>query len=327
MTGSIRPFVALAVSLAALAVGCAADLSDDEASRPSSGLTWVDDVDLEGVDLAVGSKSTVEQEVLGWLAVEALAAAGADVVDQVGLGDTLEVRDALLGGLIDLYWEYTGTGWVDLLREIGSSRDPDELAEAVREVDLDENAVAWLTPAPANAAFGLIRGSQLDGPLDVDTVGELGRLLAEGEQGAVICVPAGGRFRADPDGLRALAEALELRERASWLVPVDGDDLVPAVEVGVFCPYGQVLRTSPQLVDADVALLEDDAGAFIARNPTVTVRAEVLAEHPGIEDVLDPVAAALTEAELQALNAAATGDGNPRAAARDWLVDQGLADR
>ena len=95
----------------------------------------------------------------------------------------------------------------------------------------------------------------------------------------------------------------------------------------MYCPFGQVRRTSPALLDADLRLLEDDIGAFLIRNPTVTVRAEVLAEFPGIAEVLDPVAAALTDQALQSLNAAVVVDGvEPRTAARSWLVDEGFAD-
>jgi osmoprotectant transport system substrate-binding protein len=46
-----------------------------------------------------------------------------------------------------------------------------------------------------------------------------------------------------------------------------------------------------------------------------------------VADLLDPVAAALTDEALQALNAAVVDDGEePRTVAREWLVDEGFAD-
>jgi osmoprotectant transport system substrate-binding protein len=317
-----------AVVLALVVAACAADEPAEDTRPDPTALSWNDDIDLTGLQLAVGSKSSVEQQVLGHLAVEALGATGADVIDQTDLGDTLVVRDAQLGGLIDLYCEYTGTGWVELLREIGPSPDAAELAEAVTETDLDENAIAWLSPAPANSSFAIATGANVAEGLAVDTLGELGELLEAGTEGVVICLPEGGSFRDDPAGLAALGRALELAVGEDQVVPVPAADLVPAVEVGLFCPFGQVLRTSPALLGADVRLLEDDVGAFLIRNPTVTVRAEVLGEYPEIADVLEPVAAALTDQELRALNAAVAVDGqDPAAAARDWLVDEGFADR
>ena len=107
--------------------------------------------DLGDLELTVGSKSSAEQEILGWIAVEALRAAGADVQEEIALGSTVVIREAELAGLIDLYWEYTGTGWVELLQQTGPSSDPDELYGAVREVDEEENGIEWLEPAPRTA--------------------------------------------------------------------------------------------------------------------------------------------------------------------------------
>ena len=311
----------------ALLGACAADLPETADTRGGDVLSWNDDVELSSLEIAVGSKSTVEQQVLGHLAIEALAASGADVVDQVDLGTTLEVRDAQLGGLIDLYWEYTGTGWLELLREIGPSSDPEELAEAVTETDLDENDIAWLMPAPADSTFALIASSAVADELEVTALSGLGPVLEEDDR-AVICVPEGGTFEREPAGLPALLSALEIPETDDQVVEVPAAELVEAVEAGAFCPFGQVRRTSPQMVGADVQVLDDDVGAFVPRNPTVTVRAEVLAEFPELADVLDPVATALTDDVLQMLTAAVTIDGaEPRAVARQWLVDEGLADR
>jgi osmoprotectant transport system substrate-binding protein len=316
----------LLVLVAALSA-CAADLPADQVAGGRNALSWNEDVDLAALEIAVGSKSSVEQQVLGHLAGEALAAAGADVIDQIDLGGTLEVRDAQLGGLIDLYWEYTGTGWVELLREIGPSRDPEELAEAVTETDLDENGIAWLAPAPADSSFAIATGPEVADGLAVTTISDLGGLLADDTDGVVVCLPEGGTFRDDPTGLSGLGRALESPLSDEQVVLVPAADLVPAVEAGLFCPFGQVLRTSPQLLGADLALLEDDVGAFLIRNPTVTVRAEVLTEFPQVADLLDPVAAALTDEVLQALNAAVVDDGEePRTVAREWLVDEGFAD-
>ncbi|MCJ7825760.1 MAG: hypothetical protein MUP44_12750, partial [Anaerolineales bacterium] len=62
--------------------------------------------------IVVGSKDFSEQFILGYIAVLALQDAGFEVDDQVGLGGTAVNREALLAGEIDMYWEYTGTGWM-----------------------------------------------------------------------------------------------------------------------------------------------------------------------------------------------------------------------
>lgn len=37
------------------------------------------------------------------------------MTDQTGLAGSSTARTALLSGAIDMYWEYTGTGWVSYL--------------------------------------------------------------------------------------------------------------------------------------------------------------------------------------------------------------------
>ena len=143
--------------------------------------------------IAVGSQEGAEEEVLGWLATEALIAAGADVSTDIPVGDVQATREAELAGLVDLYWETTATGWLALLREIGPSSDAQQLYEDVRDEDLEENAIVWLPPAPAEGGRGIVANP--------DTMEELVELpcgralpaaglgLVEGEEGALNGAP------------------------------------------------------------------------------------------------------------------------------------------
>ncbi|MGH3147466.1 MAG: glycine betaine ABC transporter substrate-binding protein, partial [Rubrobacter sp.] len=102
---------------------------------------------------AVGSESFTEQEVLGNITIQVLEAADATVIDRTGLGGNEAVRQALESGEIDLYWEYTATGWLVHLSETSSIPDPQKQYEAVAKQDLDENGVKWLEPAPGNDTY------------------------------------------------------------------------------------------------------------------------------------------------------------------------------
>src|SRR5690606_40344709 len=99
------------------------------------------DASLEGASFSVGSKEFTEQLILGQIAILALENAGANVDDNTGIVGTDNVRAALTSGEIDMYWEYTGTGWSSHLgREISDAPpSPEELAQAVAEADAEEN--------------------------------------------------------------------------------------------------------------------------------------------------------------------------------------------
>lgn len=320
-------FVALALVAVALAAGCAADVDDEPLPAPADALTLPagTDVDLTGAPVAVGSRAGATDEVLGWIAVELLTAAGAEVTDDLGIGDAVATREAQLAGLVDLTWERTGVGWLSLLREIGPSADPRQLYEDVRDEDLDENGIVWFDPAPADLGRAVVAAPDTVEDLDLATLGELAAALGEREEGVVVCV-ARSEEVLDPEGLLALAEATGLRLRPAEVVPVPADRLLALVEEGTFCPFGLVSRLHPDLAGAEVEALADDVGAFVAQQPAVTVREDTLELVPGLEDLVAPAAAALDTETLAALTAEVTRDGrDPRDVARDWLEAEELA--
>jgi osmoprotectant transport system substrate-binding protein len=72
-----------------------------------------------GASFTVGSKEFTEQIILGEIAVQALEEAGADVQTLATITGSTNVRTALTAGELDMYWEYTGTGWsTHLQREV-----------------------------------------------------------------------------------------------------------------------------------------------------------------------------------------------------------------
>lgn len=313
------------VLVGGLAVSCAADVPEDEPVQPLDALTWESDVDAElaGVPLAVGSPSHPVDELLGWIAVEALVAAGVDVTDDLAVGDTQATREAQLAGLVDLYWETTGTGWLALLREIGPSDDPFQLYEDVRDEDLEENGIVWLPPAPADTGVGVVGSPEVIEDRGISDLSGLAAALAEPQEGALVCVSS-----ADPAGLSALAEAADTRVRPRLVNPVAPDRLIELVEDGTFCPFALVERLTPALATDDLEFLEDDLGAFVAEQPAVTIREDSHDTAPGIDDLFEPVSAALDIDTLRTLVGRITEDDeDPRDVARDWLVEEGLASR
>ncbi len=70
--------------------------------------------------LVVGSKRFTESYVLGEIVRQTLVAHGIDAVHKQGLGNTGILEQALAGGSIDLYPEYTGTIVRELLKREGN---------------------------------------------------------------------------------------------------------------------------------------------------------------------------------------------------------------
>ncbi|GAB3804185.1 hypothetical protein GCM10027605_27680 [Micromonospora zhanjiangensis] len=98
---------------------------------------------LAGQSIAIGSKEFTENIVLGHIAMLALKAAGANVVDKTNIKGSVNVRKAMLAGEVNAYWEYTGTGWITYLGHTDPIADSQRQYEAVAKEDKEKNGVVW----------------------------------------------------------------------------------------------------------------------------------------------------------------------------------------
>jgi osmoprotectant transport system substrate-binding protein len=135
-------------------------------------------VDLSGATVTVGSKEFTEQLILGHMTRLALEEAGAQVEEQIGLVGSTAVREALTSGEIDMYWEYTGTGWVTYLGNEEAIPDPQEQYEAMRDADA-ANGITWLEPAPFNNTYVVATTDEVAEELGISTISDIGGVLQD----------------------------------------------------------------------------------------------------------------------------------------------------
>jgi osmoprotectant transport system substrate-binding protein len=302
--------VLVAVSMAALACG-----GDGGNGGDGEGA-------LAGASFTVGSKEFTEQLILGQIAVLALEDAGASVTDQTGITGTTNVRNSLTSGEIDLYWEYTGTGWAELLgNEPGDApSDEQELFDAVAEADLEQNDVKWMALAPVNNTYALATSQATSDELGVTTLSEYAELANENPADSSLC--AASEFIDRADGLPGLQETYGFELPESALTEVDLGIVFTRVPQGEPCKFGEVFATDGRIPANEMVVLEDDQSFFVIYNLAMTVRNDVYEQHPELEDVFTPIAEQLTTEELQQLNAQVDVDGLPvDQVAQRWLED------
>lgn len=109
----------------------------------------------KGTPVVVSGKTFAEALTLGYLTVYLLEERGFTVVDEVGLAEVALIRPALESGEIDMYWEYTGTGLMNVMGHDEVVTDPQLCYELIRDWDLENNNLVWLEYAPANNTFVL----------------------------------------------------------------------------------------------------------------------------------------------------------------------------
>ncbi len=304
-------------TMAALAAGGLGLMLALTACSGGSGGGATGDGELSGASITVGSKEFTESHILSQIAAVALENAGADITDQTGISGSATVREALETGEIDLYWDYTGTAWVNILGNTTENL-PEDLYGAVVEADA-ENGIAWLEPANFENAYRVAVKSDFAAEHDLASMSDAAAFIQENPDEASIC--AASEFINRDDGLPGLEEAYGIE-----FTPVVELDLnLVYTQVGESCNFGEVFSTDARIISNDLTVLEDDQSFFVEYAGLVTLRQETLDEHPAIAEILAPISEALTNEVMTELNGRVDNDGeDPRDVAEEWLQEQGL---
>lgn len=123
--------------------------------------------------VVVSGKTFTEALTLGSMTVYLLEYNGFMVVNEIGLGEVAMIRPALESGAIDLYWEYTGTGLMNVMGHDEVVTDPQECYELVRDWDLENHNIVWLPYAPANNTFVLFISEEVDSEYGWNTISDM----------------------------------------------------------------------------------------------------------------------------------------------------------
>jgi osmoprotectant transport system substrate-binding protein len=281
-------------------------------------------VDLSGATFTVGSKEFTEQIVLGEIAVQALQATGATVKPLTTITGTTNVRTALTSGALDMYWEYSGTGWsTHLKREVKNApKDPKQLYEQVKQADAG-NGVAWLDMAPLNNSYALGISEAKSKELSITSMSQYAAYAAQNPGQASICAAA--EFLTRDDGLPGVAKTYGFAVPPIAVAELELSLVPPETAKAQRCLIGEITTTDGAVSANKLLVLTDDKKAFFDYNAAMTVRKQVLDANPKLADVFNPIAAKLTTDAVRALNEKVDVGGElPEDVAKEWLQQNGF---
>jgi osmoprotectant transport system substrate-binding protein len=281
-------------------------------------------IDLSGAEFTVGSKEFTEQLILGQITLQVLENAGATVNDQTGLAGTVAARKALESGDIDMYWEYTGTGWITHLGHTKPIPNRQKQFEAVAKEDLKENDIKWLSPpAPANNTYTMAVRNEAYDKLGVKKLSDFKQLVEENPEEATVCV--GTEFSTRDDGLPGMEKAYNFKFPKENIVKIDEGLIYQQTDKGEQCNFGEVFQTDGRIEALNLKLIKDDKSFFPIYNPALNVRKDVIEKYPQIAKLFAPISKKLTTAELQKLNAKVDVQGQLEdQVAEEWLKENGF---
>ena len=269
----------------------------------------------------MGSKDFTENIMLGQIAVHLLKAHGAEVEDKTNLGGTVTNRKALLSGEIDLYWEYSGTGWIEHLKNTEPIADSAEQFKATSEADKKQNKIHWVGPTPLNNTYGFAANGDLakeEGPFDFDS---MAAYLKENPD-TKVCMET--EFPDRPDGLVLWEEATGYKIPQSQIQILDTGLIYTETSDGK-CDFGEVFTTDGRIQALNLELVEDP-GAMILYNLSFTFNDAVYKKNAEVYDELaDTIFKDLDEEKMAELNAQVDVEGmSAEQVAQKYLEEIGV---
>jgi osmoprotectant transport system substrate-binding protein len=253
--------------------------------------------------IVVGSKNFTEQLILGELIAQQIEnKTHLPVERRFYLAGTYICHQAILGGRIDIYPEYTGTALTAVLKE-KPSPDPEKAREKVYdEVKTKYEKQFNLEVGPPfgfNDTFAIeIRGEDAR-KLGLETISQAAPYTPNWRAGF------GYEFMERPDGYKGLAATYNLRFADNPRI-MDLGLLTRALkEKQVDLIAG---NTTDGLIPAlDLFVLEDDKHYFPPYEAVPIIRQETLARHPEVKQALDDLAGKISDQEMRQLNYAVDG--------------------
>jgi osmoprotectant transport system substrate-binding protein len=261
--------------------------------------------------IVVGSKNFTEQVVLGEIVAQQIERrTGIEVDRKFDLGGTLLAQEALRGGSIDLYPEYTGTALTAVLKK-PVDKDAGSVLEKVR-IGYRPWGIVWLDPLGFNDSFAMVIRS------DIARAAGLKSLSDAARQGAAWKLGVGYEFTQRPDGLDGLLKTYALRLEGAP-VAMDLGLLYPALQAKKI-EMAAANATDGMLARDEFTMLDDDLHYFPPYECSILVREDKLSQFPKLKAALSELSGRISDSEMRRMNELVDVEHKPTTAvARDFL--------
>ena len=250
--------------------------------------------------IVVGSKNFTESLLLGEIVAQQIEAhTNLKVERRFYLAGTYICHQAILGGRIDVYPEYTGTALTAILKQNGSG-DKQDVYQSVK-TEYERRFGLTLGPALGfNDTFAMeIRGEEAR-RLNVKTLSQAAAFAPHWRAGF------GYEFMERPDGYRGLVATYGLQFAEQPRI-MDLGLLARALKDHQIDLAGG--NATDGLIPAlDLVVLEDDRHYFPPYEAVPVVRQQTLQHHPEVEQILAELAGKISDDEMQRLNYAVDGE-------------------
>ena len=244
--------------------------------------------------VTVASKPTGEQFILGEIMAQLIEnETDLQVIRKFGIGGgTTNIHPALLNGEVDMYVEYTGTGWMNVLKQKlpPDNRVPLTEIQALYE---EQFQLKWLGLLGFNNTYALAIPDSLAQQFNISTNSDLARNSQHFTFGAEF------DFFERPDGYDGLVKKY-------------GFHFASINEMDINLRYNAIVQGKVNAIDAfttdakivaqNLKVLEDDLNYFPSYEAGIIISMQTLEAHPELEELLCRLNGKINTATMMHMN-------------------------
>jgi len=282
----------VAVLSLALALGGVVGCGSQAATSPGTASVTA----KTGPTIKISSKTFTEASLLGTMTLQYLKGLGYPVENKMGLGELAVIRPALTAGQIDLYWEYTGTGVINLMNH-APVFDEQESYKLIKEWDAN-NSISWLDYAPLNDTYGIVVRADIAEKYKLKTTSDYTNLVKSGVHLKFVSFP---EWDGRADGLPSFEKSYDFKMPKDDIVDVAmglNFDALKAQKGDL----ALVFTTEPRIIADKLVMLVDDKKTFPTYNACPVVRKQIVDAYPDLATDLKKLSSTLDTVTITELN-------------------------
>lgn len=243
--------------------------------------------------IVVGSKNFTEQYILGHMISDLIKAhSKLNVIEKLDLGNTTILQNAMLKGSIDLYPEYTGTAYMNVLHQ-NKILNAATTYNFVKDHYQKQFHFNWLKPLGFNNSQTLAVNKAFAAQHNLHNLSELARISNR----LILAVPP--EFIKRTDGLPGLMKTYHMQfKRIKQMEP----DLMYRAIANHDADVIEVFTTDGRIAAYNLTALKDNKQFYPPYDAAIVIREQTLKRYPQLKKILNLLAQQISQSEMQHMN-------------------------
>ncbi len=266
----------------------------------------------------IASKPYTEQYILGYMLKELIEEkTDLNVKLSTGIaGGVSTIHPGMEKGDFDLYPEYTGTGWMEVLKE-GGTFTKEQNSELKSKYNEKYN-MSWVGMYGFENTYGIAVNKEIADKYNLKTYSDLAKVSND------LTFGAEPDFFERNDGYDAISEKYNFNFKDTKDMDVGLKyNAINDKKIDVVVIY----TTDGRLISSNITILKDDLGFFPSYECGNVVRNEVLNEHPELREVLLKLEGLISNEDMAKMNYQVEVEKkDPKDVAHEFLKEKKLVD-